>query len=101
MVSFNYFQLTYILNILDIFYDSLFFLFFIKFFPFFVFIYLYKITYIFNIYINLFLLNIFFFKIINFNILIISLKFIFCTSLLIFVRGGIPRYRYDFLTKIG
>ena len=30
-----------------------------------------------------------------------SLKFIILTALLVFIRGGIPRYRYDFLTKIG
>jgi len=32
---------------------------------------------------------------------IFSLKFIILIALLIFVRGGIPRYRYDFLTKLG
>jgi NADH:ubiquinone oxidoreductase subunit H len=30
-----------------------------------------------------------------------ALKFILLIALLIFIRGGIPRYRYDFLTKIG
>lgn len=30
-----------------------------------------------------------------------SLKFIVLIALLVFIRGGIPRYRYDFLTKIG
>jgi len=30
-----------------------------------------------------------------------SLKFIILIALLVFIRGGIPRYRYDFLTKIG
>jgi len=30
-----------------------------------------------------------------------GLKFILLILLLIFVRGGIPRYRYDFLTKMG
>jgi len=30
-----------------------------------------------------------------------TLKFLLCISLLVFVRGGMPRYRYDFLTKIG
>jgi hypothetical protein len=30
-----------------------------------------------------------------------GLKFITLILLLIFVRGGIPRYRYDFLTKMG
>jgi len=33
--------------------------------------------------------------------LVIALKFIFLIALLVFIRGGIPRYRYDFLTKIG
>ena len=33
--------------------------------------------------------------------IIFSLKFIFLISILVFVRGGIPRYRYDYLTKIG
>lgn len=31
----------------------------------------------------------------------LAIKFIALISLLIFVRGGIPRYRYDFLTKLG
>lgn len=30
-----------------------------------------------------------------------GIKFILLILLLIFVRGGIPRYRYDFLTKMG
>ena len=30
-----------------------------------------------------------------------SIKFILIILLLIFVRGGIPRYRFDFLTKMG
>jgi NADH:ubiquinone oxidoreductase subunit H len=30
-----------------------------------------------------------------------GLKFILLIGLLIVVRGGIPRYRYDFLTKLG
>jgi NADH:ubiquinone oxidoreductase subunit H len=30
-----------------------------------------------------------------------GLKFIVLIGLLIVVRGGIPRYRYDFLTKLG
>jgi NADH:ubiquinone oxidoreductase subunit H len=33
--------------------------------------------------------------------ILIALKFIFLIALLVFIRGGIPRYRYDFLTKIG
>jgi NADH:ubiquinone oxidoreductase subunit H len=28
-------------------------------------------------------------------------KLLICISMLIFVRGGLPRYRYDYLTKIG
>lgn len=30
-----------------------------------------------------------------------SLKFLLCIALLIFARGGIPRYRFDYLTKLG
>ena len=30
-----------------------------------------------------------------------ALKFLTFIAMLIFIRGGIPRYRYDFLTKIG
>ena len=30
-----------------------------------------------------------------------SLKMILLIALLVFVRGGIPRYRFDYLTKIG
>jgi NADH:ubiquinone oxidoreductase subunit H len=30
-----------------------------------------------------------------------SIKFCFCISFLILVRGGLPRYRYDYLTKLG
>lgn len=33
--------------------------------------------------------------------ILFGLKFILLILLLIFVRGGIPRYRYDFLTKMG
>mgnify|MGYP006075358739 FL=1 len=32
---------------------------------------------------------------------ITALKFLMLISMLVFIRGGIPRYRYDFLTKIG
>lgn len=35
------------------------------------------------------------------NALLISFKFLFCISILIFVRGGIPRFRFDYLTKLG
>lgn len=30
-----------------------------------------------------------------------TLKFLILISILVFIRGGIPRYRYDFLTKLG
>jgi len=30
-----------------------------------------------------------------------SIKFLICVSLLIFARGGIPRFRFDYLTKLG
>jgi NADH:ubiquinone oxidoreductase subunit H len=33
--------------------------------------------------------------------LVMTFKFILLIALLIFIRGGVPRYRYDFLTKIG
>ena len=33
--------------------------------------------------------------------IVFSVKFVILVSLLIFVRGGIPRYRYDYLTKLG
>ena len=33
--------------------------------------------------------------------LTVSLKFIALIALLVFIRGGIPRYRFDHLTKIG
>lgn len=32
---------------------------------------------------------------------IFGLKFILCIMILILVRGGTPRYRYDYLTKLG
>ena len=35
------------------------------------------------------------------NALVIALKFLVLIALLIFIRGGIPRYRFDHLTKIG
>ena len=35
------------------------------------------------------------------NSIVITIKFIMLIALLVFVRGGIPRYRYDFLTKVG
>jgi NADH:ubiquinone oxidoreductase subunit H len=33
--------------------------------------------------------------------LVMAFKFLVLIALLIFIRGGVPRYRYDFLTKIG
>ncbi len=33
--------------------------------------------------------------------LIFSIKFFFCIAFLILIRGGTPRYRYDYLTKLG
>lgn len=35
------------------------------------------------------------------NALVFAIKFLILIALLVFVRGGIPRYRYDFLTKVG
>ena len=35
------------------------------------------------------------------NALVTALKFLLLIALLIFIRGGIPRYRFDHLTKIG
>lgn len=33
--------------------------------------------------------------------LIFGIKFCCCIAFLILIRGGTPRYRYDFLTKLG
>ena len=41
------------------------------------------------------------FKLISLFAVFFSIKFILLVALLVFVRGGIPRYRYDFLTKLG
>ena len=38
---------------------------------------------------------------ISFNSIVVALKFVSLIALLIFIRGGIPRYRFDHLTKIG
>ena len=35
------------------------------------------------------------------NAIVVTIKFVLLIALLVFVRGGIPRYRYDFLTKVG
>jgi len=40
-------------------------------------------------------------KYVSVSALSMSFKFIILIALLVFIRGGIPRYRYDFLTKIG
>jgi NADH:ubiquinone oxidoreductase subunit H len=32
---------------------------------------------------------------------IIAIKFLMSIALLIFIRGGLPRYRFDHLTKVG
>ena len=49
----------------------------------------------------LFAYPIFFVKTTSFASIIFGLKFILFIVFLIFIRGGIPRYRYDFLTKLG
>lgn len=33
--------------------------------------------------------------------IITAVKFMLCIALLIFARGGIPRFRFDYLTKLG
>ena len=38
---------------------------------------------------------------VTFSALVIALKFLVLIALLIFIRGGIPRYRFDHLTKVG
>jgi NADH:ubiquinone oxidoreductase subunit H len=40
-------------------------------------------------------------NLVSFNAFIIALKFLLLIALLIFIRGGLPRYRFDHLTKIG
>jgi NADH:ubiquinone oxidoreductase subunit H len=35
------------------------------------------------------------------NTLNFSVKLLMCLAFLILIRGGVPRYRYDFLTKLG
>lgn len=49
----------------------------------------------------LFSYPIFFVKTTSFASIVFGLKFILFIVFLIFIRGGIPRYRYDFLTKLG
>ena len=38
-------------------------------------------------------------KTLVYNAVVFTFKFIILIALLVFIRGGIPRYRYDFLTK--
>ena len=45
--------------------------------------------------------NFFSFKLLTINSLTFTFKFVLVIALLVFIRGGVPRYRYDFLTKIG
>jgi NADH:ubiquinone oxidoreductase subunit H len=33
--------------------------------------------------------------------IIVAIKFLLLIALLVFIRGGIPRYRFDHLTKMG
>lgn len=33
--------------------------------------------------------------------IVFTVKLLLCLMFLIFIRGGVPRYRYDFLTKMG
>ena len=65
----------------------------------------YKVQYIVDsLYLNLSLIfNSIFFSTSSttFNALTIALKFLLLIALLIFIRGGIPRYRFDHLTKVG
>ena len=61
----------------------------------------YKYIYIYIYILFIIILNLFNIKIINIFSYSIAFKFIVLIALLVFVRGGIPRYRYDFLTKIG
>lgn len=51
------------------------------------------------------ILNVFYsplvFKSLTLDAISFTLKFVVTIALLVFIRGGVPRYRYDFLTKIG
>ena len=62
----------------------------------------YYIMYFFNIIVNsvTYLIQ-FGFTTTVYSSAVISLKFIVLIALLVFVRGGIPRYRFDYLTKLG
>lgn len=37
----------------------------------------------------------------NISAITIAIKFLVAIALLIFARGGIPRFRFDYLTKLG
>ena len=56
-----------------------------------------KIHYLFDLFdiFNLSLLND------NYQIINFTFKFLLTIAFLILIRGGTPRYRYDFLTKLG
>jgi NADH:ubiquinone oxidoreductase subunit H len=40
-------------------------------------------------------------KTVTLNALVFTVKFLLLIALFVIIRGGVPRYRYDFLTKIG
>ena len=93
------------LNILDIFQD---FFFYLQYkYPtlwntvetFFTSIYFYFVTFFMFLYNSFFVM--FSMKYLNSAVFNMGIKFILLIALLVFVRGGIPRYRFDFLTKIG
>jgi len=50
---------------------------------------------------TLFSYPVFFIKTTSLSAIIFGFKFVMFIAFLIFIRGGIPRYRYDFLTKLG
>lgn len=35
------------------------------------------------------------------NSIVFGIKFLVCIAFLVLIRGGTPRYRYDYLTKLG
>ena len=65
------------------------------------FMYIYDLIFnIFTFFLNFFIIATYM-KYLNSAIFNMGFKFILLIALLVFVRGGIPRYRFDFLTKIG
>lgn len=65
------------------------------------FMYIYELIFnIFTFFWNSFIIATYM-KYLNSAIFNMGFKFILLIALLVFVRGGIPRYRFDFLTKIG